>query len=303
MSKNKIQRWTDRDYQLAVAGGYRVNNVLLTESEYRKLPGQFKTGDVVRVKGLRDDKRFRGFEPESGYNLKNVSEWSRTKKNNIKNAVKTAHYLNIREKTGTVMLVTLPSASAKKEIIKTMGFDKSISLKNVVGIPIVKPSHVEPSDLKISWNKTNKTLIIENKKEGLLNIRVPIDYRAIYKDMDESGAFDLEEEEADDYFAHALERQLIQKMGQYNDGQSFFRPSTFAGDLETTSYGAYQTLEYAIEKIVQIAENYVDPNKPDFGLMVNAISVYRDTKSRDMSKQQLNTALSNTGVKSRWKRR
>ena len=241
------------------------------------------------IRSLRDDKRFIGFDAKDGYNLSNLDKLSARRKREVKEAIKTRAYLDMREQSDTVVYFRAPSKTAKKEIVKTLGFQtEGINTKHLSAIPLTKPAHIPEKDIIIRWDKTAKTVTTQYKRGELKNVRVPIDYAAIFSRID----FEMEEEEITDAFSIELSRQLYGKLADYNDGKSFFRASTFAGDLAGGQWGVYQSLDDLIEEITQIAEMYFDPNKKNGGIMVTSVSVYRDTSSRDQTEKQMKITAS-----------
>jgi len=301
MSKNKSKRFSQRDYDLILRGGFLVNNVILTQSEYDKLPSQFKTQNTQKLKGLRDDSRFEGFGTKDGYDMRRFSTWTKTQRKDLRDALKTKNYLNIREQSNTIAYIDVGNSRQRAAVAKTLGFvSDAVKTKHLKQLPIVKPAHIEPSDITVTYSKSARTLNVLYTKEELLNIKVMIDYKSIFNEMKAAGVFELEDDEISDYFAFSLRNQLETKLAPYNDGRSTFRPSTYAGDLSLMSYGAYHSLDGVIDQIVNIAEIYFDPSKSDGGLMITQVSVYRDISNNDITTKQEKTAYFDPPRAKKW---
>lgn len=244
------------------------------------------------VRELRADKRFIGFDANKGFNLRDVSKISSRKKKDIKQAIATRQYLDLREKTDMLVYYAPKSKVEKRAMQKDAGYTgdsgNDINLKHVKHIPIIKPPHVAPENIRVSYDRKTGITDMQYKKDALQIMHVPIDFGPIFSNMD----FEMEEEELTDSFTHMVTEQMFAKLGHLNDGNSVFRLSTFAGDLDATRYGSYRILEAAITKLAWICEEYFDPAKKNGGIMVNSVSVYRRMDNAEMNNAQLDIAES-----------
>lgn len=227
------------------------------------------------LKALRASGLFRGLEGADGYDLRKPLSPSR--KGVIRKLAMQMAHIQARPH----VLVTPKSRSVERQFKKALGIHSG-KLKKIP-IPVIPGEKVS-----VRLGEGNR-IFVRYERLGLEQVVCPLDFKTIAANID----YSMEEADQRDTLAQEYFRAAVDAVRPVDDGDSFFRVNSSAGDINPERYASTQFLEDLETYFERLVNRYSEANKAGEVQMldfITGISVWRKTGPKPWKRAEMNAA-------------